>query len=446
MSSLMSDPKHILVVDDDTGTRELFVRRLQHEGYRISEASNGIEALDRVAALSPDLVLLDIQMPGLNGLEVLTRLRQTRTPRDLPIIVATANQDDSMLERALALGANDYVVKPFSSRVLLARVKIRLADRPRQEDTQPHAGTPESPGVLGEGYILDGKYRLGQQIGRGGYGTIFEASHLKLGRKVAIKVVRMEKKTDNDIAAFEHEGIAACKVDHPNAVDIYDVGLTSEGGPYLVMEYLEGQTLRTYAYKKRLSPQRAVDIILPVTFVLAVAHERGIIHHDIKPENIFLDVHHGHEVVKVLDFGLAAFLTDASSKSTEEKVKGSPSYLAPERVAGLASDGRADVYSTGCVLFEMLCGRPPFVREANESVSELASAHILKPPPEVSQFSPEVPEALAQLAALRHHRLLLLDQLLNLPGSAGAGAGAIMHRLPPIERGRMVPIARATTR
>jgi serine/threonine protein kinase len=165
------------------------------------------------------------------------------------------------------------------------------------------------------------------------------------------------------------------------------------------MEYLEGQTLRALVYKKKLTPERAVDIMLPGAFVLAVAHERGIIHRDIKPENIFLDVHHGHEVVKVLDFGLAAFREELEGKTREETVKGSPSYLSPERVAGIPSDGRADVYAAGCVLFEMLCGRPPFIREAGQSAAELASSHILKLAPEVSDFNPDVPEALVRLVA-----------------------------------------------
>jgi serine/threonine protein kinase len=176
-------------------------------------------------------------------------------------------------------------------------------------------------------------------------------------------------------------------------------GVTAEGSPYLVMEYLEGQTLRALVYKKKLTPERAVDIMLPGAFVLAVAHERGIIHRDIKPENIFLDVHHGHEVVKVLDFGLAAFREELEGKTREETVKGSPSYLSPERVAGIPSDGRADVYAAGCVLFEMLCGRPPFIREAGQSAAELASSHILKLAPEVSDFNPDVPEALVRLVA-----------------------------------------------
>jgi CheY-like chemotaxis protein len=220
----MSQGEHILVVDDDAETRMLFARRLEHEGYRVSQASDGGQAIERIADRDPDLVLLDIQMPGLNGLEVLTRVRAEHTARELPVIMATANQDDEMLERALALGANDYIVKPFSSRVLLARVKLRLADRPPTVESAPSVQVSGGMTSMEEGDVLDDKYRLGAQIGKGGYGAIFKATHLKLGRKVAIKLVRLERQSDDDLAAFEHEGVAACKVDHPNAVDIFDVG------------------------------------------------------------------------------------------------------------------------------------------------------------------------------------------------------------------------------
>jgi eukaryotic-like serine/threonine-protein kinase len=254
--------------------------------------------------------------------------------------------------------------------------------------------------------VLDGKYELANLIGHGGFGVVYQGRHLVLDRPVAIKLMRpTDPSTTKDAERFRLEGISACRVDHPNAVVVHDAGVTRQGMLYLVMELLEGRSLRSeLAVEKRLSIAQCLRISERVSSVLATAHAKGVVHRDIKPDNIFLHIGpEGSEIVKVVDFGIAKLMHDVySSLNTGRGMMiGTPEYVSPERLLSRPYDGRADVYALGCTMFEMLTGRSPFLvnREAPWLV---AAAHIGDTPPQLIGLEPTLP---TELAALVHATL-----------------------------------------
>jgi hypothetical protein len=255
------------------------------------------------------------------------------------------------------------------------------------------------------GKVLDGKYHLRERIGAGGFGVVFSAIHLAMRRPVAVKVFRPEPGNDSADALerFRREAISACLVQHPNAIAVYDSGISAEHIPYLAMELLEGESLSVLlAREKKLDLPRCLSIAIPVCDALEVAHEQGIVHRDVKPENVFLHRGPAGEIVKVVDFGVAALLHTAEAATIAKKltatnvVVGTPAYVSPERVVGDEYDGHADVYSVGVLIYEMLTGHLPieyraglglaaFIRQATEAARPL------------SDWLPEVPDEIETL-------------------------------------------------
>ena len=400
-----SHPFTLLVADDNEFVVRTVVRHLQGAEYRVITARNGAEALRRFEEHPIDLVVLDIRMPVMDGLEVLRSLRQRHSSSDLPVLMATGNGASDDVVQAFDLGANDYVTKPFDFPVLLARVQTQLRSR------KPAAISRRSRGQIIEcgiplGTVLDERYRLDSPIGSGQFGTVYRATHLQLQREVAIKVLKGPlDKGEESWDRFHQEGISLCRLQHPNAVSVLDFSTTPDGAPFLVMELLEGNTLEDEMVRDgSLSPRRLLEIALPVLEVLDAAHEIGIIHRDIKPQNIFIQRTRQGEWVKVLDFGIAKMLGDLVSEkrlTLDGQSPGSPAYMSPERYSELPYDGRADIYSLGVTLFEALTSRPPFmVPDGNHM--KLALLHLSEPPPLLRTLRPEIPRTLeeAVLASL----------------------------------------------
>jgi DNA-binding response OmpR family regulator len=377
----------LLVVDDNESNRDMLSRRLQRKGYRVLTAADGEQALALVADEHVDLVLLDIMMPGMSGMEVLHALRKTRSPVDLPVIMVTAKADSEDVVDALEEGANDYVVKPIDFPVCLARVEAQLRMRAGK-------APPSAPERVDVGTVLADRYRLESKIGAGAFGTVYRARHLALDNGVAVKVLKArEALSPADLNRFQREGISACRVKHPNAVSVLDFGVTPGGVPYLVMELLEGRTLEDEIARFNQIPlSRCAEIASAVCSVLAEAHRRDIVHRDIKPANIFLHRVLGQEQVKVLDFGIAKLEAGAGpSKSTQAGlIMGTPTYMAPERLRGEHGDGRSDVYSVGVTLYEMLSGRLPHPG-GNSDLLAAALRRITDPPVPLSTARPGIP-------------------------------------------------------
>lgn len=255
------------------------------------------------------------------------------------------------------------------------------------------------------GTVLDDKYQLNEKIGAGGFGAVYKATHLVMKRAVAIKIFKPMPGNDSAEALerFQLEAISASRINHTNAVAVLDSGLSNEGIAYLVMELLEGHTLsKEIKARKTFSLQRAIQILLPVCDVLDKAHEIGIVHRDIKPDNIFLHYTSEKETVKLVDFGIAKLREvaglDVQSITATGGLIGTPTYMAPERFQDGNYDGRSDIYSLGVVAYEMLAGRLPFHNEAKD-LFQLINLHLTKEPQLINKINANIPEKVAKVIA-----------------------------------------------
>jgi serine/threonine protein kinase/ligand-binding sensor domain-containing protein len=279
----------------------------------------------------------------------------------------------------------------------MARKNEELVQSRRRADRIFSALADALPGT-----VLDGKYHLAQKIGSGGFGAVFRATHLAMKRDVAVKVFKPSPGNDSAeaLSRFQAEAISACRVHHPNAVAVFDSGVSAEGIAYLVMELLEGHTVSDELKRRgRLQLRRCVEIIIPVCEVLAVAHANGLIHRDIKPDNIFLHRTGKGELVKLVDFGIAKLLDPAADNqdlTVTGGIIGTPVYMSPERLQSRAYDGRSDVYSLGVVLYEMLCGKAPF-QMGEGGLWSVIFSHFNQEPPPLTQINPSIPAAVEKI-------------------------------------------------
>ena len=244
--------------------------------------------------------------------------------------------------------------------------------------------------------IIAGRFRVEREIGRGGMGTVYRASHLGLERPVAIKILKQEFAAYPEVAdRFMREARTMARLKHPRAAIIFDAGHLADGRPFIVMEYVEGSTLaETLQREGPFAPERAVRVVAEICEVLSEAHALGIVHRDLKPSNIIINEHG----VCVLDFGIAKVLQDSTDvtrthPTTETGlVIGTPRYMSPEQCLGHRVGPATDLYSVGVLLYEMLAGRPPFI-------DPLSSVVLVKQataqPPALLSLRPDVPRSLA---------------------------------------------------
>ena len=254
--------------------------------------------------------------------------------------------------------------------------------------------------VTDESRLLGDRYRVGKLIGRGGMGDVYLGTDTRLGRTVAIKILRSQLTEDEDFRRrFRQEARAAARMNHPNIVRTYDTGedVRVESGaesilPYIVMEYVEGRTVKDLIRSGSLTVSDSVRIISDVLAALDYAHSAGFVHRDIKPANVMVSV---SGFVKVMDFGVAKAVADSSATvAMTAHVLGTATYFSPEQAKGDSVDGRSDLYSAGVMLYEMLTGVPPF---QGDSPTSIAYQHVNTPPTPPIELNPEVPEALSQV-------------------------------------------------
>ena len=456
----------ILIVDSEPVRSRLLHEVLNAVGIQILMAESGPQTKQQLLQQPVDLVLLILRpsrghssstgMASMDGYELCRQLKlppQTRniptvfldpaacepsgisTPRGLttPPLGSPVRRSDATIEdepsqlgghlRAFRVGAADFVGSTIAFPELLVRLehhirigrRLRELEREKAELTRelrelrrerPASSGPQiiSPMDLPKGFILDGKYRLEERIGVGGFGVVYRTTHLQLQREVAVKVFRPlpTLSTEDAIARFRQEGTSASRLSHPNAITILDSGIAAGGIPYLAMELLIGRTLADELRERSPLPlSRCIQIIVPVCDVLIEAHAAGIVHRDVKPDNVFLHRTRSGEVIKVLDFGIAKLLEGAPDKDAPMVTGGgafvgTPTYMAPERLRQGPYDGRSDVYSVGVMLYQMLCGRPPF-ESPSQSYLEIVLGHLNQPPPLLRERRPSISESVSQV-------------------------------------------------
>jgi TolB-like protein len=237
--------------------------------------------------------------------------------------------------------------------------------------------------------LLEGRYAIERELGRGGMSTVYLATDLRHGRTVAIKLLQPEITTSLTAERFLREISITAKLQHPNILGLFDSG-AENGLCYYVMPHVEGESLRDrLIWDKQLPMERVLQIGMEVASALAYAHSRNVVHRDIKPENILFSA--GHAVVA--DFGIARAVSEGQRSITAVGIPlGTPPYMSPEQAQGLDSiDHRSDIYALGCMIFEMVAGRPPFLAT---SLGKIIQAHLTEPPPHLRDFRPEVSESL----------------------------------------------------
>jgi serine/threonine-protein kinase len=250
---------------------------------------------------------------------------------------------------------------------------------------------PAKGGDKNLGKVIAGRYRLETRIGEGGMGVVYRARHVLIDRVVALKLIRPDLRGETHLRAWMlREARAANRVDHAHIVDIHDIGETEEGELYLVMEYLVGISLSSEIARGPFPVVRAVDILEQMCAALARAHDLGVVHRDLKSDNIMLTVKGGRkDSVKILDFGLAGLARDPRL-APKGAVFGTPEYMSPEQARGEEAGPKSDLYALGVLFFEMCCGQLPFKSSDRETLLEMQRN---APPPRPRQLRPDLPPA-----------------------------------------------------
>lgn len=296
------------------------------------------------------------------------------------------------------------------------------------------------------GTVVVGRYRVVRALGAGGMGRVYVAEHTAIRKLIALKVLREEFTQREDIVTrFQQEAISASRIKHPNVVEVFDFGKLQNGSFFLAMELLEGRDLaREIRRVGALEVSTALRVAAQICGALEAAHERGVVHRDMKPENVFLEqAEAGALAVKIVDFGIAQLRDDPKQDAPADDslritkagtILGTPEYMAPEQGAGRGADKRADVYAVGVILYEMFTGRVPF--KAHTFVETLAKHQQEAPPPLPTQLSRElrgvVLRALAKRPEDRFQRIAELGRAL-----ANTPEGLTAHR--PMPRTRSSP-------
>ena len=265
-----------------------------------------------------------------------------------------------------------------------------------------------------------GRYRILERLGTGGMGDVFVAEQTEpIRRRVAVKVIKAGMDTRSVVARFEAERQALAMMDHPNIAKVFDAGTTDAGRPYFVMELVRGVPITAFCDANKLTTRQRVELMVPVCQAVQHAHQKGIIHRDIKPHNVLVTLHDGKPVPKVIDFGIAKAtgpaLTDKTIYTEFRQLIGTPAYMSPEQaeMSGLDIDTRSDIYSLGVLAYELLTGRPPFeaARLVKAGLNEIQRIIREEDPPRPSLRLSTMGEALTTIAGSRSTEPARLSKL-----------------------------------
>ncbi len=383
----------ILFVDDDKDHSKLVQDWLSFEKHEVAAVYCGSDAWKALEASEYDLAILDWDLPDIDGIDILARMRQSG--KATPVIMLTGRTSVDDKERGLDSGATDYLTKPFHMKELSARVRAALRNSQAAGPVHKSLGADNQDLLKKadlEGSALAAHYEFLDLIGEGGAAIVFKARHPQLAKFVAIKMLHKQELSQESIARFEREARVISNLEHPNIVSVYDFGLTERKHPYMVMEYIKGQSLdQLLEEEDHLEFSEAKLLLLSVCDGISYAHENQVLHRDIKPANVMLKQIAGRQPLpKVLDFGLAKVTQESQKEialTKEQQIFGSPPYMSPEQVKGKVLDLRSDIYSFACMLFQVVTGYPPF---CGDSAQEIMIGHINEAPLTFEEVCPEI--------------------------------------------------------
>jgi serine/threonine protein kinase len=359
-------------------------------------------------------VLTTVQVDATLGAAVIARLAYIAE-----LDLASASASSSRLPVRSGTREAEVVITVRPGGALRADIMIVPRGRNRtSSSTIPVAGPNPGDTI--------GNYKVTEFLGEGGMGTVYRCEHVALGREYALKVLRSKVVERDPTAAqrFLREARTAARVRHPNIVDVFDYGTLADGRPYFVMELLEGESLADRVDRGALPPAEVVTIARQLATALCAAHDRGVIHADVTPSNVLVvsapastELH-----VKLVDFGLAELAGEAMQDENPEFVLGTPAYISPEQLRGLAPTDRSDQYGLGAVIFELLVGHPPY---QHPDLRTLCMMHITAPIPPVESPHGPLPPKLADVVT---------TCLQKTPQSRFPGMRALIAALDEIER------------
>jgi DNA-binding response OmpR family regulator len=409
----------VLLVDDEDAVLSAIARILRSAGCTVTKCESATAASELVVEGAFDVVVSDIDMPGLSGLDLLKLLRDREVGVPLILMTGAPTLDSAM--RAVELGAFKYLVKPLDSEELRqtiaqaagTRARPGSASRPRGEGSASSAPSPSSAtpaaavvgvtrSAIASGTVLADRYEFRRLLGEGGMSQVWEAVQLRTGRAVAVKLLRTSLNAQPEMRKrLLREARAASRVDHPNVVEIFDAFELADETPVLVMPLLRGRTLSEHlAQTGKLPLRQAASLFLPVVSAVGAAHARGVVHRDLKPDNIFVcDEGNGRTKITVLDFGIAKLASGEESEgaalTATGAMVGTPGYMSPEQAAGERGvDQRADVWAIAAILYEILAGvRPVHGDNIGQMLKQLYTDGI-RP---LASLVPELPPELTDL-------------------------------------------------
>ncbi|WP_372369863.1 protein kinase [Candidatus Uabimicrobium sp. HlEnr_7] len=382
---------NILVVDDNEMNRDMLSRRLKRKKFSVLTAASGLEAVELVNKHNFDLILLDINMPGMNGIEALQEIRQKFSMTELPVVMVSARYQSEDIAWALENGANDYITKPVDFVIAMARINTHLSYKQVKESVEKCVtmdGLSTSAGIkIGEDFF---HYKIEDELGQGGMGIVYKAYDTRLERYVAVKSIR--ETSERLIKRLQQEARAIAQIKHPNIITVYDMGSTPLH--YFVMEYIEGYTLDHYIDGGEVTPNIAVTIAQKIANALFTAHKCGVVHRDLKPSNIIID---DQGEPHIMDFGLAK-VAENEKLTKDNEIVGTPCYMAPEQIdvkrGGI--DVQTDIYSAGAILYEMITGKPPFEVKGTK-IHEVLWKVLQEDPVKPSTLQENIPQELDEI-------------------------------------------------
>jgi serine/threonine-protein kinase len=384
----MDAPARILVIEDEEVIRTLIEELLSEQGYEVLTASNGADGVRKTFSEVPDVVMTDIKMPDMDGLAYIKRIRSKIPPSSLPIIVVSSMSMEDTIDEAFALGATDYLLKPFRNPELLMRVQVALRVRIDLPPADAEAGGPE--GVRGHGIeagsVLDmGKYRIVTEINWGGMGAIYLARHRGFGIDVALKVLDPELAGQRDhVMRFLREVRIATLMDHPHIVRVFDVGFSGEHYYYAMENLPNCSLLDRIDTQGPLSEPEALEVGVQMASALDHMHGKGVMHRDLKPGNILVTAPGEY---KLIDFGLAAALDD-DRLTKPGFLMGTAGFVAPEVILNQRPGPLVDIYGLGATLYTLVTGNTPFGDRV--VAEEILRAQTAENPTAVHEIQPLV--------------------------------------------------------
>lgn len=395
----------ILVADDSNELRSVLSAQLRRIGFDVEVAVDGLDAIEKAREFHPGLIIMDIQMPRLNGLKATTRMRDDRDLANIPIILMSQLGEEQDVVEGIEAGADEYLVKPFRHDELAARVRVLLrksstsAKRKLDETTAQGLEEDEDNEAVRRfketGQIVSkdfAGFTIIDKLGQGGSATVYRAMEPVNLKPVALKIISpFAAVKEGFLKRLRRSNEIAVKLIHPHIVRIYTMG-EYQDVHFMVQELVEGTVLDEFLHDgKRLGEKESRHYMLHVCEALRYLEERNLIHRDIKPGNIYADE---NDDAKLGDFGLSRLQND-TGQTAEGYLLGTPHYISPEQANGEKDlDIRSDLYALGATFFHLLAGRPLF---PGDNLQQVVLAHLTKERPKLGDLNSDVSPQLCRL-------------------------------------------------